>query len=193
MISIIIPIKTTENEYWDLLPKAIKSVLRQTNKDYELIISQYDNDVSEGRNKGIERAHGEYCLTLDADDTLHPQFLEKVKNYCGQYDIVATDGYISGFIFKKKFIAKDGVLEDFLQNNRILNCSIFKKEIWNRYHFNENLGGYEDWDFWVKALRNGYKIGVIHEPLVNISNRFNSRNKGAIRRHNELKDEILKL
>lgn len=190
MISIIIPIKTTENEYWELLHKAVKSVLRQSYKDYELIISQYDNDVSEGRNKGLKKAHGEYCLTLDADDILHLQFLEKVLPYLGRYDIIATDGFIGSSIFKSKFKAQDGTLDDFLKQNRILNCSVFKKEIWDKYHFNESLGGYEDWDFWIKALRNGYKIGVIHEPLVTISDRPNSRNKDAIKRDSELKEKI---
>lgn len=192
MISIILPIKTTENEYWKLMPQAIKSVLRQTYKEYELIISPYDTDVSEGRNEGLERARGEYCLTLDADDMLHPQFLEKVVPLLARYDIVATDAVFSKLgIFKSRFRAKAGTLNDFLEGNRILNCSVFKKEIWEKYHFNEELGGYEDWDFWIKALRNGYIVGVVHESLVTIRDRPNSRNKKAIERADELKNKIL--
>lgn len=187
MISIIIPIKTTENEYWNFLHEAIKSVLRQTNKNYELIISPYENDVSEGRNKGIEKAKREWILCLDADDTLDPTFIEKVLPFGEFFDIIATDGIINN----TRFTSSTGNLDYFLQWNRILSCSVFKKEVWEKYHFNEELGGYEDWDFWINALRNGFTIGTVNQPLVTISDRPNSRNKEAITRHNELKSKII--
>jgi len=174
MISIIIPIKLQENEYWDLLPGAIKSVLRQTYKDYELIIQQYDNDVSEGRNKGLERARGEYCLCLDADDILYPDFLEKTLPLMKDYDMVATMGDINGVTFTPH-------TSGFEIGNQMLNCFLFKKEIWNKYKFDETLGGLEDYDWNLQAIRNGYKVGIVNEILVYISDRPNSRNKEATR------------
>ena len=183
MVSIVIPIKRVENEYWSLLNNAIQSVLRQTYTDYELLIGIYDNDVADGRNEALERCLGEYCLTLDADDTLEPTFLEKTVPLMTEYDIVATDAYMNGSIWK----AGTGNFED---NNQILNCSLFKKEIWNKYHFDNTLGGLEDWDWNLKAVRNGYTVGILREPLVNISDRPNSRNKEATKNYLSLKNKI---
>lgn len=184
MISVIIPIKNIENEYWDLLPRAIKSVLRQTFKDFELIVSIYNEEVSVGRNSGIAKAKGEWILTLDADDELTPNFLEEVYKNKGNYDIIATGALING----KLFIPEPH--KGFESTNRILNCSLFKKEVWEKYHFNQDLKAYEDYDFWLKSIENGFKIGVVKTPLVNIYDRPNSRNKYASIHHDELINQI---
>ena len=67
---------------------------------------------------------------------------------------------------------------------------MFKRKVWEKYQFNEELGGYEDWDWNLRAIENGFIIKAIDIPLVNISDVPNSRNKGSIRRHNELKEKI---
>lgn len=187
MISIIIPIKKERNEYWKLLPKSINSVLKQTFTDFELILSIYENEVSEGRNSGIRKAQGEWILTLDADDELMPKFLEEVSKYTNQYDIIATDALVNGI----RFVAEPH--KEFESRNRILNCSLFKKEVWERYNFNEQLKAYEDYDFWLKAIRNGFKIGAVNIPLVKINDRPNSRNKYASTHHTELINQIKRL
>lgn len=183
IVSVIIPIKLTENMYWEHFPNAIKSVLRQTYKNYEIIVQQYENDVSEGRNKGLEKAQGKYCVCLDADDTLHPEFMEKTLRLIDTYDIISTQGDINGRIFYPDATG-------FNEGNRILNCFLFKKEIWDRYKFNETLGGLEDYDWNLQAIRNGYRVGIVPEVLVYISDLPNSRNKQATRNLKELMDKI---
>ncbi|MEI6529680.1 MAG: glycosyltransferase family A protein [Candidatus Falkowbacteria bacterium] len=186
MVDVVIPIKKEKNYYWDLLPRAIDSVLKQTFTDFRLIVQLYDKDVATGRNEAIRGSDSEYCLTLDADDWLEPDYLEKTVPLMERYDIVGTGGDINGRYFEPM----SGSLDDFLQANRILNCSLFKRKVWESHNFDETLGGYEDYEFNIKALRNGYKVGVINQKLVNISDYPNSRNKGAMARHNELKEKI---
>ena len=95
-VSIIIPV----HNYAKYLPEAIDSALAQTipcevivvddqSTDGSLEIARgYGNKVSvianesnlgvaETRNKGIEKAKGEFIVCLDADDRLHPDFAEK--------------------------------------------------------------------------------------------------------------------
>ena len=97
-ISVIIPVYKVE----DTLRRCVDSVLSQTFTDYEIILvddgspdssgkiceryaSMYDNiyvihqdnaGVSAARNRGLERARGEYVMFLDSDDYLVNNCLE---------------------------------------------------------------------------------------------------------------------
>lgn len=108
MISLIVPVYKVE-EY---LPKCIDSILAQTYKDWELLLiddgspdrsgeicDEYaatDNRIrvyhqsnagaSSARNKGIEKAQGEYIVFADADDIVSPYYLSHLANT--DYDIV---------------------------------------------------------------------------------------------------------
>lgn len=100
MVSVVIP---THNRC-DLLPRAIQSVLRQTEQDFEIIVisdgSTDDTDAlmlefeekdkrihyisympgrngNYARNKGIKAAKGEYIAFLDDDDEWLPTKIEK--------------------------------------------------------------------------------------------------------------------
>lgn len=97
MVSIIVPAYNAER--W--LPAAVRSVLAQTEQDWELVLvddgstdatpglcDEYaDSDVriwvqhtpnagvSEARNHGLRLCRGQWILFLDADDVLHPDML----------------------------------------------------------------------------------------------------------------------
>ena len=107
-ISLIIPVYNVEK----YIHKTIDSVLRQTFKDYEVIMindgstdnslsalkeyaSKYKNFVlidhcnigaSRARNMGIKAAKGEYVAFLDSDDFLAPTFLEELYNSATKND-----------------------------------------------------------------------------------------------------------
>src|SRR5688500_459906 len=44
---------------------------------YTVIRKQANKGVSDSRNTGISRVKGNYILSLDADDHIHPTYLEK--------------------------------------------------------------------------------------------------------------------
>jgi len=104
-ISVVIPLYNKERE----VNRAIKSVLNQTVKDFELIvvndgstdrsaevvhalndpririINQENGGVSAARNRGVKEARSELVAFLDADDEWKPHFLETIlqlqRNY----------------------------------------------------------------------------------------------------------------
>lgn len=100
IVSVIIPTYNRDK----YLEKAIKSVLEQSYKDYELILiddgstddtskilkkynkkirsySMLHSGVSTARNFGISKAHGEWIALLDSDDYWLPGKLEKQMLY----------------------------------------------------------------------------------------------------------------
>jgi glycosyltransferase involved in cell wall biosynthesis len=99
--SVVIPVFNRA----ELLVRAVQSVLQQSVKDWELIISDDASTedirtVAEGfhdprikyfrlpvnggnaaaRNQGARNAIGDYICYLDSDDRYHPDFLEKMEN-----------------------------------------------------------------------------------------------------------------
>ena len=104
--SIIIPLYNKER----YVENAIKSILKQTITDYEIIIvndgstdsskeiiSKYVSDkiriidhqknkgLSAARNTGIKNATSDYVTFLDADDLWKPNFLQTIKNLISSY------------------------------------------------------------------------------------------------------------
>lgn len=160
-VSIIIPVW---GEYYCYLDECLKSVEAQTYKDYEVIVVENKTDLPSARNEGIRQAKGEWILPLDVDNKLAPDFLEKTV---GVDDIVAT--------FQQWFGESDHLfepswqlsLEDFKIGNRIDAGSLYKKEIWDKVEgYDESMTkGWEDWEFWIRALKAGYHITVVREPL----------------------------
>lgn len=116
-ISVIIPIYNKDKN----LSKSIESVLKQTYKDFELILindgstdsskqiiekykekdnrifveEQLNSGVSFSRNKGIKLAKGDYISFLDADDTWEDSFLEKMIHQIGDNNVCYSGHFIN--------------------------------------------------------------------------------------------------
>ena len=115
MFSVIIPAFNAEK----FIARAIKSVLRQTNQNFEIIIindgsqdqteaaiSQFEDNrivylyqensgVSAARNRGILASKGEYICFLDADDEWKSNHLEVVSSLINQYADCGM--YVTGY------------------------------------------------------------------------------------------------
>lgn len=137
MVSIVIPIFNVEKYIYD----CIDSVLNQEYKDIEVILiddgstdnsgaiaqeialknknvyyyRQENGGAAAARNNGIEHAHGEFIMFVDADDEIEPTLIDELLPYAvkGNYDIVACscmvfDEYTSyeEHFFENSFIAK---------------------------------------------------------------------------------------
>ncbi len=180
------------------LKEAINSVLSQTLQDVQLIVvddcsdepetikvlNQISNNVhiirldknrglSAARNEGIKNADSEYICCLDGDDYLEPTYLEKARNVFENYKnvgIVAsffnTFGDITG---KSSNSIGDTSLVRMLTHDYILATSCFRREASVKVGmYDENLKSHEDWEHWINIAKDGWKIRVIHEYLVNI-------------------------
>lgn len=78
-ISIVIPIHDMQNGEF-FLWRAINSIMEQTFKDYEIIITK-DGGMAENTNAGIKRARGQLIKILYLDDWLaHPNALQEIAD-----------------------------------------------------------------------------------------------------------------
>lgn len=184
-ISVIIPYTTTYEKYLD---EAKNSVINA----HETILVPYTENLCKARNRGVKEATGDYILQLDADDILEPTFIEECTPLLEEKTIVATGHSEFGEVTGEYTVEDDLSLENFKRGNRILGCSVYPLKMWEEVGgYDETLEGYEDWDFWLRALEAGYTIKKIDKPLVRIRIHKTSRNKEAIKNHDRLKNYIL--
>jgi len=167
-VSVVIPVW---GDYEKYLPECLESVKNQTFTDYEIVVVRDCTDLPTARNKGIERSTGDYILPLDVDDMLKEDYLKKTVD---KGDIVTTAHYGAGN--KREIPASEIHLADMKMCNVVIACSLFKRKVWEDIGgYDETLKwGYEDWDFWLRAMLAGYKIEVVNEPLYHYRKRQDS-------------------
>ncbi|QED37759.1 glycosyltransferase [Antarcticibacterium arcticum] len=165
-----------------------KAVLKNLEPKIDKLITQQNKGASAARNIGIENSKWDYIIVLDSDDYFDPSFAAKAL------EIISKDEQIKivtcyANIFKEKEILKiikpkEAELKDFLLYNCAIGNSIFRKrDFYNSGGYDEDMkDGYEDWEFYIRLLKNGGISKVIPEILFNyrqkkISNSSIARSK----------------
>ena len=204
MISVII---STYNRP-EKLKKAIKSVIAQTYKDWELIIvhdskdelptvSALDDRIREywidhfgsdtkPKNYGIKQAKGEYIAFLDDDNTWRPdhlQVLMKAMERNPKVDIVYGDRWVTDL--DKKFPPRLGMMSDFsiqllLQRNFIDTSDVLMKleALFDVGGFDERYKKYIDWNLWVRLAKAGKLF--LHVPVIITDYYLHKSQKSAV-------------
>ncbi|MFV7236084.1 glycosyltransferase family 2 protein [Flavobacterium sp. ZB4R12] len=140
--------------------------------------------VSSARNLGIENAKGEFIVTLDADDKYEATFIEKALTVLLNNDevgIVSSWGIY--FMEDKQFQVYKSIgksITDFLFHNAAIGTSLFRKECWEKAGgYDENpRNGYEDWEFYIRVCKLGWKVHIIEEVLFFYRQHVVSRSTG---------------
>lgn len=210
-VSVIMPVYNAE----DTIGEAIDSVLAQTYKDREIIIIDdgstdgtpgivdwYQNKfydvhvrhianvgVAAARNHALGYASGELILPLDADDKLHPQYLEKTVPLMTDGVGVVAPGlqYFGG---SNIYLPPQPTTT---QYNGTPNTSLVRKSAllgvggWN---VGISRLSYEDWDLWLRLLKAGWKTTLLDEPLMLYRIGINARSKEQNKTYNECQEEI---
>lgn len=190
MVTVIIPCYN----HGRFLTETVQSILDSTYKQVEIIIvddgskddsrvvaealvQQHDNiqyfyqnnaGPSRARNHGISMANGTYILPLDADDLIHPKYIEEaVKVFATQPKVKVVYAQAEKFgAVNKPWKLKPFSRRALALDNMIYVSAFFKRDDWAQ------VGGYcedpvccrEDWEFWIKLLKDGGE--VIQLPFV---------------------------
>ncbi|MEG4212273.1 FkbM family methyltransferase [Microcoleus sp. S13_B4] len=194
LVSVIIPCYN----HATLLREAVESVVSQTYQNWECIIvndgstddtsnfakyliklypqkslrliDKANTGPADSRNLGVQPSSGKFILFLDADDKLHPKFLEECveillakPNVGFVYTDVQHFGANCDLVVHGDFDANR-----FLRDNQAPATSLFRREIY------EQVGGLkkvmklgcEDWEFWVSAYEKGWLGDRLPKPYL---------------------------
>lgn len=173
-VSIVIP---TFNDVAEHLDQAISSALSQTYVDTEVIViddgsatavrqrdgvrllRQPNAGVAAARNAAIAVAEGDVIQLLDGDDWLDPQAVEEGIQVLAAPGVVVAYPKLELFGNRSEMhpLRAETTLDHLMLNTSMPGTSMFRKESWSSVGgYDESLRlGYEDWEFWVRLLRDG--------------------------------------
>jgi len=181
--------------YGQYLDEAVDSVLSQTFQDFEIVIvddKSTDNTTVDvvkaqekkdsriktffhsenkrmagARNTAIRESSGRFIVPLDADDKLHPDFLQECYNEIvkGRFHIISTDMRFFGTI-NKDYLFPNYNLNGLYVRGQFPVTVMYHKIHWEQVGgYNETFTeGYEDWEFAINMgehSHTGYHISKI--------------------------------
>lgn len=133
------------------------------------VVRQSNQGLPSARNRGVVEAKGEYILPLDADDRIERTFLMKAawilwtKPDIGiVYCLVRLFGDVSEIWVTEPFDANL-----LLHHNYIPATALYRRELWSDIGGYDTgmTRGYEDWEFWIRAVSRGWRAQRISEIL----------------------------
>lgn len=132
----------------------------QSKYKFQLFKSPQNMKLSAVRNYGIELSKGEFIICLDADDKIPDNYIQ--ENYNNLLMNKVDISYNNSVMFGAKEATIDWPEFDhnYFKINPFVHCaSMFKKEIWQKNKYDESMiYGWEDYDFWMSAFKNGYQF-----------------------------------
>jgi hypothetical protein len=177
-ITVVIPYKIDRG--W--LKEAINSVP----KDCQLLVSQGEGNWPENFNKVLDQAEGDYIRWLHEDDMLTPNSIEDSVRAIEEQEVDFIHGNAIEFfndsdrIIYFKPQVKIPTIQDMLKKNPIHSATLmYKREVFEKLRLDETLNTAEEYEFNLRVLKNGFKIG------------YCATNLAFYRRHPEQKVRIV--
>jgi glycosyltransferase involved in cell wall biosynthesis len=191
-VSVVIPCYN----HGQYVEEAVQSILEQTLQDFEIIVVNDGSTEEEtlrilnslelpktrvihllqnrglpaARNAGIREAQGKYICCLDADDKLHPTYLEKTTAMMESNSGISFVGsWMQVFGNESRvWYAKQFDPDEILYANQFGPPSVFRKVVWEQVggFFEEMREGFEDWEYWIRLTAHGFRGYRISEKLI---------------------------
>jgi len=168
-----------------------KLKLKKLKSKFTKLIIQENKGAGAARNAGISQATGELILTLDSDDYFENSFCSKaVRILKEKPEARIVSCYANRFRGNKQDLIKheNATVKDFLKFNHALGNALFYRSDWEMVGgYDEKMTqGYEDWEFFIRILKNGGYSHIIKEPLFNYRLRKVSNSTKAEKKKYEL-------
>lgn len=153
------------------------------------LVRTRNGGASRARNIGIGVARGRYVTCLDADDYFAPTALADMRAVLdGDPEVGVVRPKLRVFGDVNAVWDWTVVPYDFdllTRRNIAPCCAMFRREAWEQVGgYDESLGSWEDWDFWLSVCKRGYRMGEVMEPLLH--HRMSQDGKFATNLHRHL-------
>lgn len=165
----IIVVNDSSNDNTQEIVRSLQDIAPIKIKYFEVAF-QHSNKT---RNFGFKESFGEYVLFLDADNYLEPQFIERTQEAL-EADRDSAYAYTDwnwvdmwSKMVGEPMRTADFSYEELKGRNYIDMCSLIRRPVFERFMFDEQQNGYDDWDFWLTLAENGYRGKHVGEPLFN--------------------------
>lgn len=171
-----------------------KKVLKALEPKITKLITLDNQGQSTARNIGIKAANGDFILTLDSDDFFESTFCEKaVSLFENDADIKIVTSFIRRLLIngeKDIFKPIGGAIGNFLKHNCATGSAMFRKKDWERVagYDQDMREGFEDWEFYIRLVKDGGFAYVIPEVLFN----YRIKEISTTRKANKIKNKLLK-
>ena len=147
------------------------------------VIHTSNQGVARARSTGVDATASAYVLLLDADDMLAPAAIERLAGVLdarSEVDFVTCGIEAFGeaeYIWHPPPCAWPGALT----RGGAHVSTMMRRTVWTGVGgFRPDLPGYEDTDFWLEALRRGFRGEVLQEVLLRYRVRSRSRYERAL-------------
>jgi peptidoglycan/xylan/chitin deacetylase (PgdA/CDA1 family)/glycosyltransferase involved in cell wall biosynthesis/MoaA/NifB/PqqE/SkfB family radical SAM enzyme len=160
-----------------------RQVLARLERPRTRVIRIPHGGVAVARNHGVSLTRAPYIVLLDADDVLAEQYLERLA---GRLDRDSSLAFVSSAIqafegASYRWTPPSTTIVGTLTRGSVHNSTMFRRHLWTAVGgFDSELAAYEDLDFWLRALRLGFRGEVLDEPLLFYRVRKDSRYRKGV-------------
>lgn len=174
-----------------LVARAIRSVLRQTVQDFEILVvddgavqsaeaavrqfgdpriryirHERNQGLPAARNTAIRAARGRYMAFLDDDDEWLEQKLEKQLPLLDRYEAILCAAFVDDRRTVKRFARNEITAADLRRGNSFDPSTLLARTAVIRdLGFDPSLRVGEDWDAFIRLAQRG-RMGYVREPLI---------------------------
>lgn len=142
------------------------------------IIRQQNKGLAGARNTGVANTQSEYLLFLDSDDRIKPEFIDKGINALKDnegYGVAYSNADAFGDGSRTNFTALPFDITSLILQNHVPSCVVMRRKAWDDAGgFDERLRKYEDWEFWIRVYKAGWKFYFIQKPMFDYRIQHNS-------------------
>jgi len=129
-------------------PEVVRATTEKELPQAHIVPVEEEFQLGRYLNRAIAECHTDWIAWIGADDRYRPTALNGVE-------VIEQDIYIYGMEIRGKGVWNGGQITDALTYNPAPCGSPFRRWIWEAIPFQEQLAPFEDWAFWVGAMKLG--------------------------------------